>query len=249
MKKTQNKQAIRLSLCIMLLLTAEMVLADIDNAFSVLKSTETYSAKQGEKVIVTFSISNNELITPKRVTAYIDPCPVSWTCEEPEFSFAEKNKINDVNLTIKIPKTAIPKKYTLFIKLRSNEAVLRGDDRIVATVVSDKQDTIITYDEYLAKKKEDERRRPLEEPKENNGEGDNGKKTKEQEQPNDKQTAEENETQAESKIILPLDASEIIENAERLESSKQFIDYASILLIILLVFIAAGAYITYKKEK
>jgi hypothetical protein len=229
------------------LLTAESVLADIDNAFSVLKDAEFYSAKPGEKIIITFSIANNKLVAPKSVIAYIDPCPVSWECEEPEFSFAEKNKRNEANITIKIPQTAIPKKYTLFIKLRSNEAVLRGDDRIVITVASDKEDEIITYDEYLAKKKADEKRRTegIKEPEKKETEN----KLKETEIANklkETESEEKNKTSESNRIV---NTSEIIENVERLESSKQFIDYATILLIILLIFVAAGAYITYSKNK
>jgi hypothetical protein len=35
----------------------------------------------------------------------------------------------------------------------------------------------------------------------------------------------------------------------RLESNKGFMEYLSAVLVILLIFVAAGAYMTFKKEK
>ena len=50
-------------------------------------------------------------------------------------------------------------------------------------------------------------------------------------------------------IVPDINRSEIAENVERLESSHQFVEYASVILIVLLVFVAAGAVMAYRKNK
>jgi hypothetical protein len=43
--------------------------------------------------------------------------------------------------------------------------------------------------------------------------------------------------------------SELMEDVERLESSRQFVEYASIVLIVVLVFVAAGACYSFRKKE
>ncbi|MBN1543949.1 hypothetical protein JW898_00640 [Candidatus Woesearchaeota archaeon] len=234
-----------LVLCFLLLPAA---FADTDNFFSVKSNTGPYALLPGEDVIVGFVISNKDHVYPRNVTAYLDPCPVGWACEQQTFSFADTG-LHAVNLTVKVPVTAQPKKYTMYILLKSEWMTRRGDDRIVFSVMTDKDAAAVSYSDYSDREKALAAAEPPAE------------RAPEQPEPDvpsyqDEAGAEEAvpsvepEPETGIKSLVPdINSSEIVENVERLESSHQFVEYASVVLIVVLVFIAAGAIITFRKEK
>lgn len=231
-----------MKLCISLLvliIAMPFVAAELENYFSVQDNEGPYEVMPGDDLVIGFTISNRGLVAPDSVTAYIDPCPVSWTCEEDEFSFEERG-IHPVNLTVKVSERAIPKKYTVYILLDSEEDALRGDDRVVVTVLSGVMSETLTYDEYIEQEQPVPESEPVPEP------------AVIAEEPVPEEVAEDI---AEAQEPVPelfeepeQNRSELLESVDRLESSRQFVEYASAVLIVVLVFVAAGAVYSFKKK-
>lgn len=241
---------------IILAIAIPVVLADEDNFFSVRENFGPYEAVPGDNVVIEFTISNTDLVSPRDVRVFIDPCPVGWKCEEKTLSF-DHSGIHAENLSVSIPKTASPKKYTLYIMLESEWQTRRGDDRVLLTLLSAKQTGTISYEEYLAKQ-EEAKSLPVPEP-ELFTEEEVGIEPAPVEEENDAVSEDISadavvieepvpEPEPDNDVLPIINESEIAENVERLESSHQFVEYASIVLIVLLVFVAAGAYVTLKKE-
>lgn len=232
--------------------------ADIDRFFSVKEGPGEVDAVPGEVIVVPFTLANRELVHPDNVTAYIDPCPVGWDCGRRVFSFADSG-VHAANLTISVPETALPKRYTMYILLESDEDTRRGDDKILVTLVSEDMASVKSYDEYVAERAAAESmpapvREPLpdgQEVLEDAGQepGDDGGAVADDapveegvpETPDDFSSAGEG-GQGER-----VDA--LIEDVERLESNRQFVEYASAVLLALLVFVAVGAFVSYKKKE
>ncbi len=232
-----------------------------EDYFYIQSTDSPYMVIPGESLTANFVLVNQELKAPKNVTAYIYPCPLNWYCEEKTFSY-EKLGEHTENLTIKVPKTAIQKRYTMYIRLRSDYPTTRGDDRILIDVVKKKVEAI-SYEEYQKKTKDREEPTGIYIPTSiASGEVVSTEKTseekkdiqeeKEQEKLNetdkekkisaDKEKEKENKTKTDSK-------KEVVENIEKLESDKGFVEYATVVLIILLAVTAIGALYSYKKKR
>ncbi len=226
--------------------------ADLDKYFSVYENNGPYDALPGDTIHVGFTLQNRDMLYPKNVTVYLDPCPYRWTCDSKTLSFNRSDK-HPVNLTLQVPQDAVPNKYSMYIKLSSEFWTTRGDDNFVVTVLSEKQAKTLSYEEYKEKyespsvpviKVEPEPKAPEPSVLEVNVD-----------------TDEEDDSLADVLVELPdvkeddvsedINSSEnksaIIEDLERLESSRQFVEYASIVLVIVLVFMIAGAYMTFRK--
>lgn len=230
-------------LLLALIIALPFAVAELENYFSVRDNEGPYEVMPGDELVIDFTIANKDLVAPDSVTAYIDPCPVGWVCEEDEFSFEERG-IHPVNLTVQIPERAIPKKYTLYIRLESEEDTLRGDDRVVVTVLSEEIADTLTYDEYL---EQEEQQVPEPEPELYD-------EPVEEPVPEPEEIVED-VVEVQEPIPGPEPAgqpdqnrSELLERVDRLESSRQFVEYASAVLIVVLVFVAAGAVYSFKKK-
>ncbi len=243
-----------LLLLIVLLAAAPFAAADIDNFFSVKENPGEYTAVPGDDIVMTFTLANRDLVYPKNVTAYIDPCPVGWVCEQRTLSFPESG-LHAVNLTVEVPETASPKRYTMYIMLESYYDTRRGDDKVLVNLVSDETAAMKTYDEYIAG-----RDRPVELEPEEVWEGipEQAEEPEPETQPEPEQeTAPENELSVEPapapvKEDVPEQGGEndtMLDDVGRLESNRQFVEYASIILIALLAFIAVGAFVSYRRKE
>jgi len=221
----------------MFLFAVQVVLADDDNYFSVKDNTGPYAALPGDTVVVHFTMSNRDLVYPDNVTAYLEVCPVSWVCEEKTFIYPSTGVYAE-NLTIKIPKTALKKRYTLYIMLKSEAMTRRGNDRITLDVVSEEELKVISYDQYR-------QQQPSEAPK------NPALATVAPAAPKRQQVVEQPlpEPEAEPQILPKIDAAEVVESVENMESSSQFKEYATVVLVLVLVFIAAGGYMAWKKRE
>ncbi|MBW2972428.1 hypothetical protein KY359_05315 [Candidatus Woesearchaeota archaeon] len=232
-----------ISFALLLLLPA---FAAAENYYSVDVDKVQYSLLPGDTVEVSFLLSNKELLYPKNVTVFIDPCPVGWKCQRRTLSFSSEGNY-PVNLTVEVPKTAQPKKYTLYVLLESEWQTRRGYDRIVLNVMTPEQAKAISYEQYTAEKEEPEPEPELwTEPV--------AEQADEPEPEPVLAEVEEEVVPAEEQglvdaIVPDINRTEIAENVERMESSHQFVEYASVVLIVVLVFIAAGAYRALRKEK
>ena len=250
---------------VLLVLALPFAAAELDDYFSVKNNTGPYTVLPGDELVVVFTLSNRDLVSPKNVTAVIDGCPVGWACETDTFSF-NKTGNHEVNLTVAIPKTALPKKYTMHILLYSYDDVTRGDDTFIVTVLSEEQANAISYEEYLARQRADESQEDVqvsaedvaawEEPEEELPDEEMAEKVVEPEP--EPEVLEQDVEEGSDGGVLPeegsdmipgIDTSEITSNVERLETSHQFVEYASIVLITLLVFIALGMYMTFRKKE
>jgi hypothetical protein len=227
-------------LLLALIIALPFVAAELDNYFSVRDNEGVYDVMPGDEFVISFTISNRDLVVPHNVTAYIDPCPVSWTCEENDFSFDERG-IHPVNLTVRVPETAISKKYTVYILLESEKPTTRGNDRVQIDVLSEKMAETLTYEEYT----EQEEEQPVPEP-ELYVEPVEEPKPEPEEVGED--VVEEQEPVPEPVEQPEQNRSELLESVDRLESSRQFVEYASAVLIVLLVFVVAGAVYSFKKK-
>jgi hypothetical protein len=225
-----------------------MALADTDNYFSVKDNTGPYKVLPGDDLVIEFTLSNRDWIYPKNVTAYIDPCPVGWTCEQKTYSFDKSDTLLGTNLTVEVSDSAIPRKYTLYILLKSEHSTRRGNDRIPVTVLTEVDAKALSVEEYLAKQDEEPEPKPPKpevfpepEPDESIPEIEHYEAAEEEE--------EHGPAGVDIKILPPPEnKSDLAEGVENLSSSRQFVEYASIVLIVVLVFVAAGAYIAFKKE-
>jgi hypothetical protein len=216
------------------------VCADDDNYFIVFESTDSYSVLPGNTVVVDFTMLNRDLVYPRNVTARLDPCPSGWECESKLFSYRDEGKHAE-NLTIKIPENALPNKYTIYILLDSYYDTIRGDDRVVITVQTEKDANTISYDEYKAKEEARDASTPV-----------NPAKALVNEVPKTAPAAVPVEPVAAKPVPadIPLqNKSDVVENVERLESSSQFREYVSVLLVAALVFVGIGAYVSFKKKE
>jgi len=202
----------------------------LDNYFSVTTNGGPYSVSSGDTFYVDFTVSNRDLLYPKNVTAYIDPCPFGWTCESKTLSYNSRG-VYPVNLSIVVPKTALPKKYTLYILLRSEWNALRGDDRVLVTVFDKEEVASVPYNRFA----EEQKAAALK----------------------SEQAVEEDVTAIENKsavavidqMIPVVNVTGVVEDVETLGSSKQFLEYFSVVLSVLLVFIAVGIYTCFHKKK
>lgn len=210
-----------------------------DRYFSVRDNDAPYSVLPGDTLAVGFTISNRDLLCPLNVTAYIEPCPVGWLCEEKNFCYAEDG-IHAENLTIKIPSTASTKKYTAYIYLKGDYRIRRGNDRIMIEVLTKEQAETIDYTKPVVKEEPVVEEEPLEAAVE--------------EVSADIENVPEEEVIEEIPDVeqppIPVEnKSQLMGDVTRLESNKGFMEYLSAVLVILLIFVAAGAYMTFKKEK
>lgn len=240
-------------LLIVSLLLLPLASADIDNFFSVKENPGEFTAMPGDDIVMTFTLANRDLVYPKNVTAYIDPCPVGWVCEQRTLSFPESG-LHAVNLTVEVPETASPKRYTMYIMLESEYDTRRGDDKVLVNLITDEMAAVKTYDEYVS-----ERDMPDEPEPEEVWEGvpEQVEEPEPETQPGPEQeTAPESELSVEPEPLLAEEAipdqeakkAELLDDVGRLESNRQFVEYASIILIVLLAFIAVGAFVSYKKK-
>ncbi|MFH1063877.1 MAG: hypothetical protein V1729_02235 [Candidatus Woesearchaeota archaeon] len=229
---------------------------DVDSYFTIKDNTGPYSTLPGEDIIVSFTLVNYELVTPRSVDVTFDPCPYGWDCESKTFSF-DTAGTHEVNLTLGVYRTARPAKYTFNLVLESEYATRRGYDRFIVTVLSEKEVNTLSVSEYLAR--QEAAKNPVEDgpgyvppPKPTVlivGGDDVG--VDEASGDVDSEPAAEGNFAAELVSELPLadEASEIIENVGRLESSSQFVEYASFVLAAVLMFLVVGAYVAFRPKK
>ncbi|MBW2964733.1 hypothetical protein KY363_04700 [Candidatus Woesearchaeota archaeon] len=225
-------------------LLAPLVSAELDSYFSVYQNDGPYEVLPGTELNVSFILQNKDAIYPENVSVFIDPCPFGWTCESKVLSYEHEGR-HPVNLSVTIPESAAPNKYTIYLKLESNHWTTRGDDKVVITVLSESQAKTLSYDEYKSKYEtvEVQPAKVVVLPPKNKTEV-------------DVPAEEPVEEQVSEPVVSPQPVNEsdnstasIAEDFQRLESSRQFMEYASIVLIVVLVFIAAGAYVTFRKEE
>jgi len=231
----------------MLLLVIPAALAYEDNYFFV-KNIDSHEAVPGDDMVISFEIEIKDLSKLEEVTAYIDDCPTGWVCSEKTFTYDDEG-VYPENLTISVPETALPRKYTMYVKLKGDVDIRRGDDSFKVTVLSEEQAGHLTYEEYLAKQ-EEVGSEPEKVP--NPALYDEPESEPEEQETEIEETAgpvpePERISSPEPEDEGKLD--EVVDNVERLETSHQFVEYASIVLGIVLVFIAIGAYVTYKRNK
>ncbi|MFC1741314.1 hypothetical protein ACFL3V_02155 [Nanoarchaeota archaeon] len=229
---------------ILLFALAPFAVAETDNVYYVKEVGEEYSVLPGDELEITFSIVSKSVSHPEKVTAYIDPCPVGWTCASDEFYFDDDGKYREhpANLSVKVPKTARTSKYTMYVKLESEAPTSRGMDKVVVTVMTEEMAKTLTLEEYAAKQEE-----VVTNP---------AKEVLVEKQPDKAEAVSVPDEPVEAEVVPALpeepvpaeNKSELIENVEKLESNKQFVEYATIVLVVALVFIAGAAYISFKKE-
>jgi hypothetical protein len=224
---------------LLFLLALPLAFAAYDSRyFSVKDNAGPYSALPGEEVVVRFTLANRDLLCPYNVTAYFDPCPVGWECEEKLFCYDDDGNYEE-NLTIKLPSTVSPKKYTTYVLLKGDYRTRRGNDRILLTVLTKEQAATIDYTKPVVKDEPVEEA-PIDQAVE--------------------EVAAEIDAVPEPEPVVEIpeveqppmpedNKSQLMDDVERLESNKGFMEYVSVVLVVLLVFVAAGAYITFKKEK
>ena len=204
--------------------------------YSVTGNGGPYSILPGKTILIDFTLSNKGYVFPRNVTAYIDPCPVGWVCENKTFSFNRSGQNSAENLSLKIPSSAFPKRYTFYILLMSKNQVRRGDDRVLVDVLTEKDAAAISVAQYRVKQEGLAAETP----------------------PLVVQPAAEIKKEV-PKVKLPVIAvpnvtqvaenkSDIKDNVQRLESSRHFVEYASTVLVIVLVFVGVGAYLSYRKK-
>ncbi len=223
-----------------------------DRFFSIKNNPGGYEVLPGDAVDFVFNVSNRDLIAPRNATVFIKDCPVTWKCEQKLLVYADDGLYSE-SLEVNVPETAIPRKYTMYIMLESEWDTRRGDDTVVVTALSPEHASTLSYEEYLAKEAErkaaaEERARAVDTyvpPVPEN---------KPAPVPELYETVVEEEVEPEvvpdkTPSVVEVKAAEIAENVERLESSHQFVEYASVVLGAILVLIAIGAFVTYKKEK
>jgi len=222
---------------VILALMPVVLAADTSNYFSVKDTGGQYTALPGDKLTVNFTLSNRGYVFPKNVTAYFDPCPVDWYCGRRMFSFNRSWQDYPVNLTIKVPESALPKRYTFYILLESEFQTRRGNDRVLIDVLTEEDANTISYSEY---------NKPEEEPK-----------VQTPPPPVVLPAAEVKKEVVAVPVEVPVventtpvsyNDTDIKENVQRLEGSRNFIEYISIVLVVVLVFIAVGAYLSYRKK-
>ncbi len=252
--------------CLFLLCSAG--LAYEDRFFSVKESGGLYEVLPGDTFCVSFSVANRDLVSPRNVTAFLEPCPLGWDCERKVLSFSDDG-VFDVNLSVVLPETAIPKRYTLYVMLESESDTRRSSaDRVLVTVLSEEQADTLTYEEYLAKQGEadsednvpeslagqdtepailqdavqEPKPKPSQEPVDVTEEPVEAG-------PEPPSTPDEQAAPGGEVNFGQANRSDLIANVERLESNRHFVEYASVVLIVVLVFVAVGAFVAYRKEK
>jgi hypothetical protein len=217
-------------------LALPFVIAYEDNYFSVKDNAGPYSVLPGEALVIGFTMSNRDLLCPRNVTAYIDPCPVGWECEEKTFCYDDDGYYPE-NLTMKIPATASPKKYTAYILLKGDYMSRRGNDRVLITVLTEEQASAVDYttqpEESIVKEP------PLESVVEEVSAGIEDVPEEEVVEIPD----------VEQPPIPEENKSQLVEDFARLESNTSFMEYFSAVLVVLLVFVIAGAYMTFRKRR
>lgn len=237
------------------LLIIPLVSAELDRFFSVYDVEDSYEALPGESVVVLFTLQNQDMLAPRNVIAYIDPCPYRWTCESRMFSWNRSDR-HDVNLTIQVPAEAVPNKYSMRVLLTSEDHTLRGHDNFVVSVLSEKQAKTLSFEEYKAKYESPVKVEDVPEPAspdpvpsvlEIGADDDDEEAAPEEDVGVDGMSGADDVTVEESGASAA-NTSDIMDDIERLESSRHFVEYASVVLVIVLVFIAAGAYMTFRKD-
>jgi hypothetical protein len=221
---------------IFLLLVVPAAMADDDNYFSVKDNTGPYTALPGDTLAVQFTMSNRDRVYPDNVTVYIDPCPVGWKCERKTFSY-HSTGVYAENLTVEIPKTASIKRYTLYILLSSEEMTRRGNDRVILDVVSEDELEVIPYDQYGQEDTSSVAKNPALEAV--NYSASRRQQIVETPLP---------EPGEETAIIPKINTTDVVDTVERMESSSQFREYATVVLVIVLVFIAVGGFMAWRKK-
>jgi hypothetical protein len=224
-------------LFLVLLFVVPLVLADEDNYFSVKDNTGPYTALPGDTVVVHFTLSNKDLVYPDNVTVYLDVCQTGWECEQKTFIYSSTG-IYAENLSIKIPETALKKRYTIYIMLKSDMMTRRGNDRVTLDVVSEDELKIISYDQYKQQDTSDAAKNPALAAVAPAA----SRRQQVVEQPLP-------EPEAEPQIIPKINATAVADTVERMESSSQFKEYATVVLVVVLVFIAAGGFMAWKKKE
>lgn len=219
------------------LFAVQLVLADEDNYFSVKDNTGPYTALPGDTVVVHFTMSNRDRVYPDNVTVYLDPCPVSWVCEEKTFVYPSTGVYAE-NLTIRIPDSALKKRYTIYIMLKSEEMTRRGNDRVALDVVSEDELKVISYDQYKQQDRSEDPKNPA-------------LAAITPAPPKRQQVVEQPLPAPEDapQIMPKINTTEVVDTVERMESSSQFKEYATVVLVVVLVFIAAGGYLAWKKKE
>ncbi len=217
-----------------------------DDYFYIKSTGSSYEVVPGEEFVIDFVLFNKDVEAPKNVTAYIDPCPYGWECEQKVFSY-EKQAEHPENLTVKVYDKALPKRETIYVRLESYWPTKRGDDRVLVTVLENKVKTI-SYEEYKEKEEEKEEKpsgvyipvsqsgAEIVEVKE--AEPEEIKEELEEEKEQKEETGKEEEPEPEK----------VVEKIERLESDKGFMEYATVVLVILLTVTGIGAFIAWKKK-
>ena len=243
------------ALLLLLLAAALSAAEDIDYYFSVKETDGDYSAVPGDEVVVGFTLRNIGHTHPRNVTAYFDPCPLGWECEEKTFSFEHEGDHHS-NLTMGIPENALTKRFTMYIRLESEYTTKRGYDKVMITVMPEDMAEAMTYEEYLERQEgpvpvPEQVSEEVLEPEPEQAVPEQGPEPEPaEEMPEPELYAEpEPEPEKEKTEMLEDVVDVVVEDVERLESSRQFVEYASIILGALLVFVALGAFVSYKKKE
>ncbi|HII71407.1 TPA: hypothetical protein HA265_01490 [Candidatus Woesearchaeota archaeon] len=264
-----RRTAITTIFVLMILIFSLPVALASDKYFYVKSTGSPYKALAGDKITVDFVLVNKDLKAPKNVTAYIEGCPLGWICEEKLFSY-DKEDAHPENLTIKVAKTAMPKRYTFYVKLDSWYPVTRGDDKVLVNIVTESDLQTLTYEEYKAREEQtQEEEEELYIPPEDSGAtlvsveeaskeeikdalelgeiSENAAKGEAEAGTEEEMTPE---TVPEEKKSIEEVKEEVVENLERLESDRGFVEYATVVLLILLIVVGTGAILAFvKKDK
>lgn len=243
---------------VVFLALGQAALAD-DDYFYIRSTDSPYEVEAGENLTVRFELVNKG-IDEENVTAYVDPCPLRWECEDKTFYYEKKGE-HEENITIIVSEKALPKRYTLYLKLRSEDDVKRGDDRLFITVVENKQENALSLEEYSEKLEEEEEPvgvyvpaevsggEMIEERKATEEEMDIPEDETEEEEESVIEEAEPEEPEEEKDKSIKEVKEEVSENIERLESDKGFKEYATVVLIILLIVTGIGALMAWRKKR
>lgn len=228
-------------LILSLMLVIPLVSAALDNCFAVMDTDVPARVSPGDTFHITATVRNYDLDDLETVNVFIASCPEGWFCENRTLAYDREGEHLE-NISITVPESALPTKYTVSVRLESEWQTVRGDDRVVISVVPASEKEIVPYDEYVPEETVDvdpraDAKKALE------------PVTGEIFEDDVNETEETNVVLDVVEDVLPINATGIVNNVERLQTSSQFREYASVALIIVLVFLASGAYAALRKSK
>jgi hypothetical protein len=223
----------------LLLLAVPFAAAEMDNVFLVIDVKDPAPATPGKTFNIEFTIRNYDLDELETVTAYLDPCPAGWECEEKVFAYETKGD-HPGNISVRVPEYALAKRYTAYVKLRSEWDTVRGDDRVIIDVAGGGAPEVATYGGIVKTPKEPVAEKVIEPP---------APVAEPAVEPvlNETNVTGEGMLEVVDEMLPLINASEVKQNVDRLRTSKQFVEYATVALVIILVFMLVGAYVALRR--